>query len=282
MRLSRVLTAVLVSMGASAAFAVPSAAASAQGPIPPDTGSGTGYDIAAPQCADALPADASFVVLGVNGGRVFSANPCLGEQLVWAHQASDPPAFYANTANPGPLVSEHWPSGQVFPRTCASDYPANDSAECSYDYGWNAAEDSYNQAYYVALATYGGGAAQPDGDWWLDVETANTWQPLADGPTPPEQARANAVAALQGGLDYLSKEAGVRQVGLYSSATQWEQITGGTGDQFAAYPAWLAGAGDRGTALRRCDPAESFTGGPVTLVQYREGALDANVRCPTT
>ncbi len=282
------VTAVVLWAGVSAALAVPAGAATAttsataQGPVPPDTASTTGYDVSHPQCDGPLPADASFVVLGVNGGRVFAGNPCLDEQTAWAHQISDAPAFYANTANPGPLVSEHWPSGQMYPRTCASDYPANDSVGCSYDYGWTAAEDSYNRAYYAALETYGAGAAQPDGDWWLDVETSNSWQSLQDGPTSADQARANAVAALQGAADYLAHEAGVRQVGFYSSFDQWQQITGGTEDRFAAYPVWVAGAGDRASAFDRCDPTQSFTGGPVELSQYREGAFDANVRCPKT
>lgn len=282
MRLRR-LTAVLAAAGASVALSIPAAtAAAAAGPAAPDTAPITGYDISHPQCGGPLPAEASFVVLGVNGGLVFSDNPCLDEQTAWAYQVTDAPAFYANTANPGPLVSEHWPSGQVFPRACASDYPANDSVECSYDYGWTAAEDSYNRAYYAALETYGAGAAKPDGDWWLDVETSNSWQTLQDGPTSIEQARANAVAALQGAADYLAHEAGVRQVGFYSSFDQWQQITGGTGDRFAAYPVWLAGAGDRASAFDRCDPAQSFTGGPVELSQYREGVFDANVRCPAS
>lgn len=257
----------------------PIRAAHAVDALPADSSAATGYDVSHPQCGAALPADAAFAVIGVNGGRVFSDNPCLDELTAWAYQQESSPSYYANTANPGPLLSAHWPNGQRFPRACEAEYPANDSENCSYDYGWMAAEDSYHHAYYAALEVFGEGAAEPDGNWWLDVETSNTWQTLQDGPTPPEQAHRNAAAALAGAVDYLTTEAQVRQVGFYSSSSQWQQITGGTGNRFAANPVWLAGAGDRASALARCAASESFTGGRVELAQYREGDFDANVRC---
>lgn len=242
-------------------------------------GSSTGYDVSHPQCGGPLPDGASFVVLGVNGGRVFSSNPCLDEQLAWADTTGATVSYYANTANPGPLLSAHWPDGQRYPKACDAGHPANDSAECSYDYGWNAAEDSYNSAYFAALEAYGAGASPPDGNWWLDVETANSWQSLDAGPTPPDAAFDNAVAALQGAVDFLTTVAEARQVGFYSTSKQWAQITGGTGDRFAAHPVWLAGAGDRVSAVTRCAAGQSFTGGPVVMAQYREDAWDANVAC---
>lgn len=269
------------SVATVAALLVPCSAALAESPAVPDVTTGTGYDISHPQCGRSLPTDASFVVIGVNAGRVFDANPCLTEQLAWAHGQAPGPSYYANTANPGPLLSSHWPSGQRYPRVCESEFPANNSEDCSYDYGWTAAEDSYSSAYSAALSAYGEGAAEPTGDWWLDVETSNTWQPLEAGPTEVGHAQANAVAALQGAVDYLTTVAGVNQVGFYSSPTQWQQITGGTSDRFAEHPVWLAGAGDRAGALARCD-GQSFTGGAVALSQYREGDFDANLRCPTS
>ena len=48
----------------------------------------TGYDIAYPQCSASFPADPGFGIVGVNGGKPFSANPCLGtgdgpSELAW-------------------------------------------------------------------------------------------------------------------------------------------------------------------------------------------------------
>ena len=37
-----------------------------------------GYDISYPQCNGTFPGGGAFGVVGVNGGKVFGANPCLG------------------------------------------------------------------------------------------------------------------------------------------------------------------------------------------------------------
>src|SRR6185312_10468487 len=65
-----------------------------------------GFDISFPQCGSPEPAPSAFAVVGVNGGRAFTANPCLARQYVWAIGAASPVqprvAFYMNTGNPGP------------------------------------------------------------------------------------------------------------------------------------------------------------------------------------
>src|SRR3954468_21013515 len=67
-----------------------------------DESSNIGYDVSFPQCGSALPSTPSFGIVGVNGGRVFTANSCLESQLVWARNtAYGSPVFYANTGNPG-------------------------------------------------------------------------------------------------------------------------------------------------------------------------------------
>ena len=102
-----------------------------------------GYDISYPKCGKPFPADPAFGIVGVNRGIVFSANPCLGtgagpSQLRWAGKRAE---LYANTGNPGPKLSSRWPVGQSAPKQCSAQNP--DSANCAYDYGWNAAADSY-------------------------------------------------------------------------------------------------------------------------------------------
>ena len=52
--------------------------------------------------------------------------------------------------NPGPAQSSFWPVGQTTPRACSAASP--DTADCAYDYGWNAAQHSYQtvEAAYAA------------------------------------------------------------------------------------------------------------------------------------
>src|SRR5262245_51721142 len=70
-------------------------------------------DISFPQCGMKLPGAnaASAGVLGANGGRAFTKNPCLVDQLRWAKQLPAAPAFYMNTGNPGPWRGTNWPTG---------------------------------------------------------------------------------------------------------------------------------------------------------------------------
>ncbi len=189
--------------------------------------------------------------------------------LAWAGATSA--QLYANTGNPGPALSSHWPNGQTSPRACnTSTSPGADTADCAFDYGWNAAADSYQTAVraYVSL-----GLAPPDASrtpganaWWLDVEVANSWR---------SDVSLN-VAALQGAVAYL-QSVGASSVGFYSTTYQWTQITGGT-RAFEAAPSWVAGATSARQALRNCG-AGGFTGGSVWLAQYHANGFDADVLC---
>jgi hypothetical protein len=232
-----------------------------------------GYDISYPQCGGPYPASPDFAIVGVNGGRVYSSNPCLAApdgtgQLAWGGPDVE---LYANTANPGPELSSYWPRGQVAPRPCdTATLPGADTLECAYDYGWNAAADSYRTAVTAAVAAGLGPAdaarMAQDAFWWLDVETANSWR---DDP-------ALNVAALQGARDYLESMR-VAGVGFYSTPRMWAQITGNT-NAFGEHPSWVAGASTLREAMARCND-EGFTGGPLRYAQYLRQGFDANHRC---
>jgi hypothetical protein len=222
-----------------------------------------GYDISYPQCGSPLPSNPSFTIIGVNGGRVFSTNPCLAAEIAWGGGAAA--ELYANTGNPGPALSSFWPYGQISPRFCDGVNP--DTVDCAYDYGWNAAQHSFQtaQAAYGSLGITTSPAATR---WWLDVETSNSWR---------DDAALN-VAALQGELDSL-RSAGVAQLGFYSTTSQWTTITGGT-TAFSPAPSWGAGAPSERSARSLCaNTLTSFTGGPLAMVQYMYQGFDADVRC---
>jgi len=232
-----------------------------------------GYDISYPQCGGAYPTNPAFGIVGVNRGIVFSGNPCLGagsgpSQLAWAGPGAQ---LYANTGNPGPQLSSHWPSGQTSPRACAtSANPNPDTADCAYDYGWNAAADSYSRAVaaYISLGWADAGATRTPvaNHWWLDVETANSWR---------DDTSLN-VAALRGAVDYLNS-IGAASVGIYSSPRMWSQVVGSS-SAFAALPSWVAGASTLSGARKGCN-GPGLTGGPIQLTQYLSSGFDADYTC---
>jgi hypothetical protein len=228
----------------------------------------TGYDVSYPQCGGPLPTNVLFGIVGVNDGIVYSANPCLASELAWAEQYEPSAILYANTADPGPMLSSHWPSGQTSPRFCDPTQP--DSTACSYDYGWNAAADSYQDAVdaYISFGKLPAGATQTPvpNEWWLDVESANSW----------EENTTNNVAELQGEVAYLQSQ-GVTSIGFYASANDWQTITGNT-TSFATLPSWHAGTGSQRIAQSHCGTL-GVTGGPVKYSQYSSGGYDADVRC---
>lgn len=237
------------------------------------TPSPTGYDISYPQCNHAFPASPAFGIAGVNGGLPFSANPCLGtgdgpSELAWAGMDAE---LYANTANPGPALSSHWPNGQTTPKPCNTpSNPGSDTAECAYDYGWNASADSYQDAVdaYISLgwAPAGSTTTPVANRWWLDVEAANSWRPNT----------SYNVEALQGEVDYL-KSVGAAGVGFYASPSDWATITGGT-TSFADAPSWVPGASSLAEAEAKCG-GPGPTGGGVALAQYPSAGLDADYPC---
>lgn len=244
-----------------------------------------GHDVSYPQCtspgASTTTVDglgASFGVVGLTGGRPFGSNSCAAAEYSWAAGLPDAPALYMNTANPAPTSSFYWPaSGARDPALC-TDATSTTDPGCAYDYGWHAAAD--------ALSTRA--AAIPNAatlTWWLDVETANSWN--GNG--------ASNAADLQGTVDYLRSH-GVPHVGLYSTSSQWSTITGGlTTSTYASYaqtwapeftaqyplinePTWIAGAGNAASASAAC--TTTFTGGPTWLAQYADGSgYDADLAC---
>jgi hypothetical protein len=262
-RLRRRLVLIVVG-GLLLSLSTTGAAAASTDPLarPASATTARGYDISWPQCGGAYPSKPAFGIVGVNKGIVFSSNPCLASEIGWAGGTSA--ALYANTGNPGPALSSHWPTGQTSPRTCDAANP--DTADCAYDYGWNAAADSYADALaaWSSLRLPGSPAASP---WWLDVETGNSW-------------RTNTslnVTALEGAVAFLAS-VGVTRLGFYSTTAQWTTITGGT-TAFAAYPSWGAGSPSLHVAQDHCKSTPGFTGGPLTLVQYPYQGFDADLAC---
>jgi hypothetical protein len=248
----------IVTVTAMVAAGVSSAKDALAKTSPPPT---TGYDISYPQCGSTLPSGGSFGIVGVNGGKAWSPNPCLSAEYSWAATRTSTPSFYMNTGNPGTL-STHWTMSGPQPCANPTDPASVNDTGCAYNYGWNAAADAFSGASQATSSAVA--AARP---WWADVETANSW----DGTT------AANFADITGGLDYLRSK-GVPEAGVYSTRYQWGQIAGSSA--LATTPNWVAGAPSVKQASTFCSSSYSFTGGPVRLVQFPSGSFDGDYRCP--
>lgn len=199
----------------------------------PYTAGSTGYDVSYPQCPGATAPAGAFAVLGVNHGRPFTANSCLGTEYGVAPR-SPLPSLYINTAYSG-AYRKNITSG------CSS------GPNQAWQIGCSEAEYSLGQAA-------GLGASM----WWLDVETGNSWS--TSSLTQNQQA-------IQGAVDRLNQTG--LPVGVYSTASMWKTITGGSFTPNGLAADWVA-AGSCSTP---------FTSSPVWLTQATSGGVDHDTAC---
>lgn len=275
------------------------------------TSTPTGNDVSYPQCGTTLPSAPAFGIVGVNDGLANTLNPCLGpsasypsytqSQLYWAVASStgatsQPKAsLYVNTADPGNTYNgtpiADWPtSGSSTPYgacttttvTTSSGATATvgaNSPACAWQYGYDRASQDAGLLKSTADAIQSQNAPVMVTDtasaypWWLDVETANSWQTGSSG-------QAMNTADLQGMVAGL-QQAGAFTVGAYSTSSQWGAITGGTttGSAGSLYGIadWIPGATRLSGAQANCSQT-SFTGGRVTLTQW-SGRIDNDYAC---
>lgn len=230
-----------------------------------------GNDISWPQCGADLPDPPAFAIVGVNGGRPDTVNPCLAAQLAWGDRSAEsaagkPAAVYVNTAATGPVDSLWWPGDNTYRGANVSNpYGSCDGSEspaCAYVHGYATAGDD------VAILKDAGDPARRT--WWLDVETGNSWL----------WNKAINAAELEGMAAYL-QGIGV-EVGIYSTAYQFGEIVGdvGAGSNLYRLASWLAGAESTASAREYCGGAPLTGGGVVTTTQFTEGDLDYNYKCP--
>lgn len=237
----------------------------------------TGYDISYPQCGSAYPANPAFGIVGVNGGLANDANSCFSSELSWAQGSTgltSPPqpavSLYINTADPGPGTSTRpiadWPTSgsSTAYGTCTGGW----TTACAYVYGEARASYSYGLVPSTTALS---------APWWLDIETANSW-----ATSSTSGYTSLNIATIQGFIAGLQSSGAGGSVGIYSTASQWQTITGlnATTSQsyFSSQPDWVAGAGSLAGAKSNC--SASFTGGRVTLAQYPSGGFDADYACP--
>jgi hypothetical protein len=214
-----------------------------------------GFDVSYPQCPWLQLPSGRFAIVGVNRGRPFTLNPCVGRLYAWAAQ-SGTPSLYINVAF-DPSYAKHVTAW------CQANVPA-DLAEPRPRLAWTV---GCSEAAY-SLAN----APGPAHWWWLDVETANSW-----GGHKANQTTIAAAAA------FLRRFAST-PVGVYSTQRSWLLVTGfGLWNPPGVTANWLGV--DRARTIRTAarDCGTGFSGMPVTLVQFyrhgRVGTWDANWAC---
>jgi len=240
----------------------------------PYTSSSMGFDIS--YNTTVFPnASFGFAVAGVTGGKAFVHNTRVVSQYNWGKfGAFTRPTLYMNLNAPyGTTVTGHIST----PRTCPADAlntpsstaTSSEPTACDgYNYGYNAAKDSY--AYAISE-----GVSSPF--WWLDIEEANSWS--AD-PTVND-------ATIQGAIDYLNTQ-NIR-AGIYSVPFMWQDIAGTytptqtLGGFATPTPTWFPiGITTQVGAINTCSTISSFIpGSPVWIVQYEANstAVDQNIAC---
>ncbi len=320
--LNPVLVALLVCLVASPAYAAKPAGKGGGGKGGGGGGSSTptGIDVSYPQCGSSLPSGEAFAIVGVNGGLANDYNSCLKSEFGYAQNStgstSQPKAqLYVNTADPSNTVND-WPYGTDYstvdplgayatvsssgstPYGGCTSY--TNTAACAYVYGYDMAAgvasdgdkdaadnsdsdvDIPGDVSYFETAT---GASASGSHWWLDVETANSWQSGSTGQQMNVADLQGMVAALQA--------AGVSYVGVYSTGSQWNTITGTPGSTISynnttitstlyGLPVWIPGARSLGGAESNCS-LSSFTdlGGSeiATLTQWFGHPYDGDYAC---
>jgi hypothetical protein len=278
-------------VGIAAATPLP---ASGGGPYPAGT---VGYDINWPQCASPgssaagpLPGPPNYPagtsaytisVIGVDGWAVDDYNPCLTPEVAWGAKATLPggkPAphyqlyLFLNSPASTSTIDKSGPAG-----TCA-DLASSARPPClAYNYGYNAALDA------VSYAKSQGATATR---WWLDIENdqcaSGEWNDAAAGEWWSCEQKLND-ETIQGALDALRNAKLI--AGVYSTAFQWDAITGTYSPSGGTLPIWVAGApwssppypsssGYGGTSALQpwCSGKYDFGGGTVQMLQETPGS----------
>jgi hypothetical protein len=239
----RLLTVVAVSIAAALMGTV----ALAQAATDPYVHGWIGYDEGSGQCG-ATPPTANFAIVNATGGRPFSANSCLASEASAAGTAQL--SFYFNTGYAGAY-------GRDVTATCSS-------AASGRGYTGKLAQAyaiGCSEAGYATSLTKVRAAA-----WWLDVETANSWS---------SSNKAYNVATIQGAIDE-ARAVTAAAVGVYSSSSAWQTITGG-GTVTSVDGSWVL------TGQYACGGA-AFGGSQVWIVQngtttVNGVAFDADTAC---
>ena len=214
-----------------------------------------GWDVSWPQCGRNLAnlprGRHGYAVVGVTRGHLNSVNECLTQEHHWSMTGGGLAGLYINSNYP------YRDEEPLLAATFADDCAAPDLGCQLYRYGLRGARQALKDARAA-------GVSAPL--WWLDVETVNRWSPDVNANTH----------IIRGVIDGLLETK--LRIGVYSTAYQWQVITGGM--QIPGVPLWIATGGSIADGPPTCaNPAKAFAGGVPYLVQFLHEGLDGNVLC---
>jgi hypothetical protein len=209
-------------------------------------------------------APARFGIIGVDSGHPFMSpaypgNPCLTAEYRHAMQAG----LYVNTG----YDASYTDSSHTKPdcTTQSGGITGNAAQQAAWAVGCSEAEG--DEAYASSQ-----GITSPVG-WWLDVETGNSWC----GQHGVSCDLSLNQYTIQGLIVRFNHDGAV-PVGIYSNQGLWSAIvgnlpvTGATSD-------WVAsGTSSAQQAATYCSNSFSFSGAPVSLVQFL-GSFDRDYAC---
>jgi len=208
---------------------------------------------------------ASFGIIGVDSGNPFISaahpgNPCLAAE----YNHTPNPGLYINTGyDPIYTDSNHTTA------SCAADsktVPGNPSQQAAWAVGCSEAQGDYGYATSQ-------GVASPVG-WWLDVELANSWC----GQHGVSCDLTLNQYTIQGIIDTLT-HIGAVPIGIYSNNYMWSAIVGTNAVHGVTSDWYASGKSTAASAAAYCTGSYSFSGVPVSLVQFVAGSLDRDYAC---
>jgi hypothetical protein len=136
----------------------------------------------------------------------------------------------------------------------------SDDRACAWQYGWNMAQRDAQTRGISDPGRY---------RWWLDVETATSWEP----------STRNNRADLEGMVAYFHRIGGT--VGIYSTAFQLHKILKIIPSTSPLYRLadWIPGARTLAQAQANCRLAPLTGRGIVTLTQWAISKIDHDFSC---
>src|ERR1700687_1042834 len=206
-----------------------------------------------------------FGIVGVNSGYPFMSthpgNPCLLDAYNHTPMAS----LYVNTGYDPIYTDANHTTADCTAQSAS--VAGSASQQAAWAVGCSEAQGDYAYASSNGITT-------PVG-WWLDVETANSW--CGQSGTNCTDLTLNQYT-IQGIVHEL-RQLGAVPVVIYSNSYLWAAVVG-TNTVLGAASDWYAsGTSTSQSAAAYCSSSYSFSGAPVSLVQYLNGSGDRDYAC---